>query len=408
MAFTIEHEYPQCGAPVELEETNHLLRCPYCEVKIFLFTSGYFRFVLPHKTPDKDILYAPYMRFRVNVYLCEDTSISHRVVDITRLGATFEELPISLGLKPQAVKIKFVTPDVSGSFLKCFLKTDDVLGEVGRHASILGSGKIFHRAYIGEALSLIYLPMFVQKKKIFDAVTNQPITNLPENEDIFAPAIDDNSRWQLTIMATICPNCGWDLDGEGDSVVLICSNYDTAWEALDGKFVEVDFRMVPGSGKNTVYLPFWKIAARAKGLEINSYADFIRVTNQPKAIQRDWENQDMFFWIPAFKIRPRIFLDLSRQMTVTQKDFDMVKEIPKKNLYPVTLPQSEAVQSMKVTLAGSAMRKKKIFSLLPQVSFNTGESILVYLPFNDTGHAMVQEQMRISIHKKTLEFGRRL
>ena len=96
-------------------------------------------------------------------------------------------------------------------------------------------------------------------------------------------------------------------------------------------------------------------------------------------------------------------------MTIAQKDFKVVEEIPgDNNLYPVTLPHSEAVQSIKITLASSIMRKKKIFPLLPQVSFTIGESTLVYLPFNDVGQEIIQEHMRISIHKKTLEFGRRL
>ena len=409
MAFIVEHECPQCGAPVELEETNRLLRCPYCDVKNYLFARNHFRLVLPHKASNKDIIWAPYMRFRGNVYLCRDVSIKHRVVDITRLGAPFRELPMSLGFRPQAMKMRFVTPDLAGSFLSCSLSVDNVLDTVGKHISTLVSHDFFHRAYIGEALSLICLPMYVEGNKVFDAVTNQLIAPIHGGREVFEPDIENNPRWQITFMATICPNCGWSLEGEKDSVVLTCSNCDTAWEAPDGRFVRVGFKTVPGSGKKTLYLPFWKICAKsAQGLEINSYADFIRVTNQPKVVQKHWENQEMSFWIPAFKIRPGIFLNLSRQMTIAQKDFKMAEEIPKDNLYPVTLPHSEAVQSIKITLANSIMRKKKMFPLLPQVSFTIGESTLVYLPFNDAGQEIIQEHMRISIHKKTLEFGRRL
>ncbi|MBW2331022.1 MAG: hypothetical protein JRF30_08870, partial [Deltaproteobacteria bacterium] len=51
---------------------------------------------------------------------------------------------------------------------------------------------------------------------------------------------------------------------------------------------------------------------------------------------------------------------------------------------------------------------RKIFPLLPRVSFTVKDSTLVYLPFADTGHEMVQQHMRISINKKALEFGRYL
>ncbi|MFO7736992.1 MAG: hypothetical protein R6V46_00825, partial [Desulfatiglandaceae bacterium] len=82
--------------------------------------------------------------------------------------------------------------------------------------------------------------------------------------------------------------------------------------------------------------------------------------------------------------------------------------IPKKNLYPVTLPQSEAVQSLKMILAGATLNKKDVLPHLPNVSFDIMDSTLVYLPFTDTGHEMIQQQMRTSINKNSLEFGRRL
>jgi hypothetical protein len=257
-------------------------------------------------------------------------------------------------------------------------------------------------------LSLIYLPLFVRRNRVFDAVTNRPIANLPQGEDIFAPAVHDSPRWQMAFMATICPRCGWNLEGERDSVALTCKNCDSVWEASEGNFVQVDFRSVPGRGGNSIYLPFWRIRAQDRGLKINSYADFIRLTNQPRLIQRQWEDQDMAFWIPAFKIRPKIFLRLARQMTVSQRDFEMEEVIPKRNLYPVTLPQSEAAQSMKITLASSGLIKKKIFSLLPRVNFTIEESTLVYLPFKDTGHEVMQEHMRVGINKNALKFGRSL
>lgn len=408
MAFTVEQECPQCGAPISIEETDHLLRCPYCNVKSFLFAPDYYRLVLPNNAPDKDIIYAPYIRFKGNVYLCQDQTIGHRVVDITHLGTTVKGLPVSLGLRPQAMKMKFVGPHTAGSFLKCSIRLADILAKVGKHTSRSASGQLFHRAYIGETLSIIYLPLFVKDSKVFDAITKNPVVKLSQDQDIFGSAIRSNPPRGLTFLATLCPQCGWNLDGERDSVVLTCSNCSTAWEVSEGKFVRVGLVLVQGRGENTVYLPFWKIGACTKGVEINSFADFIRVTKQPRVVQRHWENQNMCFWSPAFKIRPKIFLRVSGQLTISQKDFEMKETIPKQGLYPVTMPQSEAAQSMKLTLAGSAITKWDIFPQLPMVSFIVKNSTLVYLPFTDTGHEMIQQHMRISINKKTLEFGRYL
>ncbi|MBN2283247.1 MAG: hypothetical protein JXO48_05090 [Deltaproteobacteria bacterium] len=405
MAFTIEHECPQCGAPVELEEASRVLLCPYCDVRNFLFTEDYFRFVLPCNVTGKDILYAPYLRFRGTVYVCGKTSIGHRVVDITRRGAPFEELPVTLGLKPQAVKMKFVTPDLGGSFIRNTLRAEDVLESVGKRASSPGSGTVFHQASIGEVLSLIYLPLFIQDNRLFDAVTGRPVAELPGGRDTFGSAADEKPRWGLTVIATICPNCGWNLDGEKDSVVLTCSNCDTVWSARNGRFVEVPFGMVRGN-KDSVYLPFWMIAARSSGVKIDTYADFIRVTDQPRVVQKRWEDQDMFFWVPAFKIRPQVFLTLCRQLTITQRNVDLEESIPDRNLFPVTLPHAEALQSLTLILADSAMRKKQLFPLLSEIAFRAGESTLIYLPFRNTGHEVVQEDLCIGIQKKTLEFGR--
>ncbi|MDY6863900.1 MAG: hypothetical protein SV062_13045 [Thermodesulfobacteriota bacterium] len=408
MGFTVEQECPQCGAPIELDETDHLIKCPYCNVKNYLFTPNYFRFVLPNKSPDKEIIYAPYLRFKGNVYYCRGLTVGHRIVDITHVGLPFRGIPMSLGLRPQALKMKFVTPDTGGSFLRFSLKAADILSKAGKLALSSSSGRMFHRAYIGETLSLIYLPLFVQGKKLFDAVLNRPIASLSEDHNLYGLPINKHPRWKIIFMPTLCPQCGWNLEGERDSVVLICGNCKTAWEASKGKFIQVNCRTVPAMNEIADYLPFWKISVSAKGLEINSFADFIRVTNQPRVIKREWESQDVKFWIPAFKIRPKVFLQLIKRFTLTQKDFEMNEDIPQKNLYPVTLPQSEAAQSLKITLASSATIKKEVLPLLPQVRFIIKESLLIYLPFNDTGHEFVQKQMGIGINKASLKFGRQL
>ena len=408
MAFTIEQECPQCGAPIDLDETDHLILCPFCNVKNYLCAQDYFRFVLPHKAPDKAIIYAPYMRFKGEVYRCKGASINHRIVDITHLGASYEQLPISLGLRPQAMKMKFVTPDVHGSFFTCSLKPSDVLTIVDQHLSIFSPGKLFHQTYIGDAFSLIYLPLFVQDNRIYDAVINRPIAALPDGEDAFSSAGDGNPGWHITFMATLCPQCGWNLDGERDSVVLTCGNCDTAWEASEGTFVQVACGVVPGEGEDINYLPFWKITAQDEAMGINTYADLIRITKRPIVIQTDWHNREVAFWIPAFKIRPKVFLRLVRQMTIFQKDFTMEEKIPTQNLYPVTLSRDEAVQALKITLASAVMTKRKFFPLLPQVNLTIKESHLVYLPFKAMGHDIIQEQLEISVDKNTLKYGRYL
>ena len=408
MGFTIEQTCPQCGGPIEIDETDHLLRCPYCDVRNYLFAPTYFRYELPHKAPKKELIYAPYLRFRGSVYFCKDMDIGHRLVDITAMGSDFKGIPVSLGIRPQAMKMKFVTPETTGSFLRFTRKASDILANAGRLSSGSNNGDILHRAFIGETMSLIYLPLYIENNRLYDAVLNKPIANFSGGVENLEQAINRSPKWGLTFIPTLCPDCGWELEGDAGSVVLTCSNCDSAWEAVKGKFKKIDFNLVPGEDKETIYLPFWKTTVVTRGVDISSFADFIRLTNQPRVVGKDWEEKPMSFWSPAFKIRPKVFLRLSKQFTISQQQFETEDLIPKKNLFPVTLPCTEAVQSMKMILAASAVFKKNIFPHLPHIRFDVKKATLVFLPFSDTGHEMKQQHIEISINKNTLDFGLKL
>lgn len=408
MGLTVVQECPQCGAPIELDETHRLLRCPYCDVNSFLFADRYFRFVLPPKTPRKDLIYLPYLRFRGSVFSCHRDGVRHRIMDITHLSVPFKRVPVSLGLRPQAMKMRFVKADTEGTFLKCLLKTEDLLARAEKHAGSMDSVQAFHRAYIGDTTSLIYLPMYVEGEVLFDAITARPMAGLPRDRDIFSSIGERNPGGGLTFLATICPGCGWNLEGEQDSVVLTCSNCETAWEAKGRGFVKVDVLMGTGGRPDSDYLPFWSMTVEGRGVTIRSYGDFMRITNQPRVIRSHWENRDMIFFSPAFKIRPKLFLFLSQRLTLGQPQVDDRGKLPAKGLYPATLPLSEAVQGIKVTLAGCVITRKKIMPLLPRMGFAVRKASLVYLPFHETAHEMINSETGVGINKKALEFGRYL
>ncbi len=408
MGFWVKQECPQCGGPVELDETDRILQCPYCDVKSFLFSNEPFRFVLPHKTRNKEILYIPYLRFRGVVYACQARRVSYRIMDITRLAVPIKRFPISLGLRPQAMKMRFVSQETKGSFLKCFLKTSEMLTKAEKQSSAGISEEIFHRAYVGEAINLIYLPLYFEKGALFDAITHHPVARLPKDMEKFSSITENAPPWQLTFLATLCPRCGWNLEGQKDSVVLTCPNCQTAWEAQRGRFVPVDFLVVASDDPDLTYLPFWRMSVRTEGIAINSFADFIRITNQPRVVQKSWDHQGMEFWAPAFKIRPKLFLAISRRLTLSQENPEGKKEFPNEIRYPVTLPLSEAIQGVKVTLAASTVNKKDILPRLPDTSMAVKGATLMYLPFKQTAHEMIQTHTGLAINKKSLEFGRYL
>lgn len=406
MGFTAIQECPQCGGEVELDEADRLLRCPFCEVKSFLFADGWYRFALPHKTDNPNLIYVPYLRFKGSVFSCEMAEVRYRVVDITRLAVPFKRFPISMGLRPQAMKLRFARADPGQSFLKCLLSPRDLLTRAERQAEPSAGEAVFHKASIGDSVSLIYLPVYAEEGMLYDGITLHPMARLPRQGDLFSSIREVAPDWKLTFMATLCPRCGWDLEGERDSVVLTCSNCETAWEATRGGFAAISVEVGTGGGPESVYLPFWKMTVETSGIPISSYADFIRETNQPKVIRKEWEEQEMCFWAPAFKIQPNRFLHLSRQMTVAQGSVKPDAGFPGNHRYPVTLPLNEAKEGVKVTLAGSAVNRKKLLPRLPEVGLSLKGASLVYLPFRETVHELIQEHTQVAVNKKALEYGR--
>jgi len=407
MSYKVEQACPQCAAPIEFEDTDRLLKCPFCDVRSYLYSRDYFRFVLPDKADDKDLVFVPYLRFKGTVAHCQGFKIGHRIIDVTHLGAMYKRFPISLGLRPQAMKMRFLSPETQGRFLRRPMKPNRVLAYIARQ-SVKGSEPLYHQTFIGEAYSVIYLPTYLDETRLVDAITNKTICNLPEGEDPYEDAMDKVPGWNVAFLATICPKCGWDLAGDKSSVVLTCNNCDTAWEAYQNKLVPVEYSTVPGQNSDSFYLPFWKVEAEAHGAEINSFADFVRTTRQPVVIRPQWEDMPLTFVIPGFKIRPRIFLRLCAQMTLSQARFKDEQTIPDANLHPVTLPRGEASQSLKITLASSAVTKKSVFPELPKIRFVPKKFTLTYYPFYLHGQDLIQEDLQISVLLKALEFGRHL
>ena len=142
----------------------------------------------------------------------------------------------------------------------------------------------------------------------------------------------------------------------------------------------MEFFSVLNDAPDLTYLPFWKMSVRTEGININTFADFIRITNQPKVVQESWHHKDMAFWAPAFKIRPKLFLFISRCLTLAHEDFEGQKMFPEPLRHPVTLPVAEAIQTIKVTLADATVNKKDIVPGLSGIRPSVKGVTLAYLP----------------------------
>ena len=413
MRVQVEQDCPQCGAPVTLSEDDRLLTCPFCGVKNFLQTNSTFRYILPDKieeTERRHLIYAPYIRLKSNLFHITDKGIAYKIIDTTQLGFVMPGLPPSLGMRPQAMKIGRLTPQTEGQFLRLSVKAKIILEKalkLSKLSNDLGK-QLLHQAYIGDTISLMYLPLHTDDTHLLDAVTDNPLIALDRIKDYSLKGTGFSPNWQTNFLPTLCPNCGWDLEGEKDCLVPPCHNCETAWEINKKGLKRIQWEVQPGDLTTALHLPFWKISAQIPSMEILSFADFIHRTNQPMVPRPQWHEREMQFWIPAFKLRPKIFLQIARLVTINHWRLHLEQGHSTPNLYPANLPQTEARQAIKVTLAACATSRNNIFPYLPEARIKNTKTSLAYLPFQDKGHDWFQPQTRAVIPKSVLRLGRKL
>ncbi len=414
MKINVEQPCPQCGGMVTLSASDRLLTCPYCGVRNFLQSAGPFRYSLPERMEIEELdqlLYAPYLRFKGNIFFVTDTGITYRVLDTTQSGFQMPGLLPSLGVRPQAMKLVRLHKKSKGRFLRLAIKASNILEKAARLHDIFSKGgeELYHRVYVGEEVSFIYLPILRTDEMLLDAVTGNPLVSLDKVAATPLTGSPFKPHWQTKFLATLCPRCGWNLDGEGDCLVLTCSNCDTAWEVSKKGLERIAAKIVPGDRNTAMYLAFWKISAHFPSMKIWSFADFLRITNQPIVARKEWHERVMSYWIPAFKLRPKIFLRTGKQTTVSQWRLGQEEEMQiRPDLYPVTLPLSEAKQTLKLMLAASAVSMRRVYPALPGTKPDTISATLVYLPFIDRQHDWMQPQTGTVIAKSVLKFGRSL
>jgi len=415
MDLRIRHSCPSCGGPVEMLEADRLTSCAFCDVQNYMIDSGLLRFVLPDAIPEhiprEHILYFPYLRFKGNIFTCQGKSIGYKVMDTTHQGLAVSLLPATLGLRPQAMKVSLVNESHVGRFIK----REETAVKILQRATILADafsdmddGTFYHRAFIGETVSCIYLPLYIENEILYDGVLNRKIGRAEswlKNDEWL---VRYRSEWQPQYLATICPQCGASMEGKRDSLVMHCYNCDSCWLEKKAKFVPIPYTQVPSEKSNTINLPFWRIRADVSGIKMQTIADFFRVTNQPVVINWKHEERDLEFWIPAMKVRPKIFLKLAKSATLSQLKFPEGEKKLQKPLFPVTVSLKEATQALKSVVAESTVNRKDVLPKLPSLSFTVNRTSLVFLPFENTGHDLVQEHSALSVASSVVQLGRKL
>lgn len=372
------------------------------------------RYVLPDAIPDhidpSSIVYFPYLRFKGNIYTCCGREVGCKVLDTTHQGLEVRMLPPSLGLRPQAMKIVMVHKAMTGTFIKRSATPAAVLQRAEKLArSVIDSveDNLYHRAFIGETVSCLYLPLYVDNDQVHEGVLNRVLgpyedwLKNPENGMKF------RASWQPSYLSMICPRCGDAMQGEPDSLIVSCFNCDSCWSEEAGSFKQVDYELVEGGHRDS-YLPFWQFTVESEGIEMKSFADLLRVTNQPVVVRDAYRGRQLQFWIPALKIRPKVFITMAKGATLSQLKFPSGTSRLDKNVKRPTLPSKEALQAVKSVLAETSMNKKDVMPLLPEMSMSVKQALLVYLPFKDRAHDLVQRHAPLSIARSVIRTARRL
>ena len=415
MELTIEQNCPSCGASIVLREDDRLIRCEYCDVNNYRLESGEARYVLPGKPPayisPDQLFYTPYLRFKGTIFYVRPGEIGHKIVDTTRLGIEEEKIPASLGLRPQAMKLSPVVASLEGSFLQQTVATKTAFIHAAMVAELFNKNtdhSVYHRAFIGETLSRIYQPCYLHAGILYDAVLNKPLGSGQWLEKYREKQSVAQTSWEPQFISTICPTCSGLLEGERDSLVLRCTNCQSLWQEKRKKFQALSWRVVPSHDASALYLPFWHITFSATGPVLASFGDYLRFTNQPMVIGKKFDAMPLSFLIPAFKLNPKIFLQVAAQFTVSQWRIPGVGVQRLVNDYPVTLSQTEAVQSIKIVLAATTLNKNQKLPLLPQMNITDTRCRLTYLPFDQQAHDFVEEHTSIALLAAALRFGRKL
>jgi hypothetical protein len=398
----IEHQCPQCGAPAELEESDRMFQCPFCRVTSYLTPYDYFRYVLPHKAPaGKEMFYLPYWRLKGMLFSCTPKGIRNRFLDVSHQALHSRHFPMNIGFRGQTQTLRFANKETDGIFIKPDISLADVLHSWRKQHSAGLPKPILHQDYIGETKSLIYAPFYLSSH-VIDAILNQPVPGAAVSDIPDGLLQADTPDWPLAFLATLCPQCGWDLGGSKDALALHCSNCRTVWGPRNGRLEQLVAAHAPGGGNDAVYLPFWRIKAHISNIELATYADLIQAANLPRVVQPGWDEIPFSFWCPGFKMPPLRFLSVSTKMTLSIPTEQLTKGPPKGRHHAANLPLKEAIESLKLILADFLKPRALMIERLPSIEITPRSALLTYLPFEETHHELVHHHLKLAVSKNML------
>jgi predicted RNA-binding Zn-ribbon protein involved in translation (DUF1610 family) len=360
---------------VLLGESDRLLRCAFCKVNLFICGSDApRRLYLPPRSAaavEEDLSFIPYWRIKGIHYSRSREGLRHAFLDKTRLAADAPGLARSLGVRPQAVPLHFVTEETRGSFLEPTLPIERVLGEIETDLRDPDEPPPLWTALIGETMSIVYLPVR-RNGGLFDAVSGRRIETADRVMDAATLVKKAAAAPSLRFVSTLCPTCGWEMAQAPTSLLLHCPTCGTVWEEAGGRFRRRSVRIGIGGADGDWYLPFWRFAS-------------------------DPALRPSSLWVAAFKVHADHALRLARTFTTTQVD-STESPVPRgATMASINLPPGEGFEAARVLALEKGWNA--------QAGAMCKEPELVLIPFREAGAEVARTRPRCALAKNLLAFG---
>ncbi|NCC23683.1 MAG: hypothetical protein EOM25_00585 [Deltaproteobacteria bacterium] len=395
-----------------MPETTRVFHCRFCQVRHFIDAGAHPSLLIePRHQVRGELVYVPYWRVRGMALVINDVHrVEHRLVDTSLAAVPFPGLPVSLGLRAQAMRLRFAEPGIPGRFLRPELRLEAVrtiltVGHPGAGPDVSDRVSL-PQSLIGDIVSLVHAPMDVRGDTVLDALSGREAD--PDLALVLSRAGSRDSLPVPGFLPAMCPVCGWDLEGPADSLALVCRQCQTVNIPHRGGLQAggLSFLAEPGSGD--LCLPVWEVTLTASDLALETFADLIRLTNLPMVVRPEHEARPLVFRIPAFKVNPPLFLRLAAQLTLFRGDSRPGRVPIDASFFPVTLPAREAFQASPMVLAHLAPNKRQVAPLVKENRFKLRSARLVHVPFSDNIAEYLQWDMNVSIQKQALIWGRGL
>ena len=78
------------------------------------------------------------------------------------------------------------------------------------------------------------------------------------------------------------------------------------------------------------------------------------------------------------------------------------EELPEHRHHPITLPITEAIESLKINLASFIKPKTELVNILHTIDITAKSFVLIYVPFIEKHHELIQPDLQFAINKNVI------